>query len=558
MWAIRILSGPQAGQIFPLKGGEHRLGRGSTCELKINSDSVSKEHASVLVTGDKMILSDLNSRNGTFVNGVRVQNQRLDLGDKISLHDVLLDVLQVPNDMHTGQPMMPHNGAYAAPPPAWAGNAAVQLHRQGEQAAYNYSPSSPQSAPYLHAMEAGQAAEQPAAAAKYSANSVNALLQNVGIYIDNVAMPGVYSLVKTMPFRYALMAMVAIYVLIVTALSTIPVVNTTKQNIKQESIRRAKTIARNMAANNRLAVISDNDNRMDVRQSELEEGVTTAVIIRAKDGTIMAPANRRGDFVNKPFVNKARREEKEVADFIDDSNLGVSVPISVYSAESGNQTIVAYAIILYDMGSLAINASQTFSLFIQTLFIALLVGFILYFFLFKIVEQPIDALNGQLDEALREGREDIGTEYQYSAIERLISNINSALSRIDRSGNSAQEVNFTVNRDIEAANVVNMLSLPGIAVNAIDDRVVTSNEAFDRLIGGGVNLTGQPLTAIPDVALQENLRDLIPQMRANVSGIATGEIPFAGAKYQIKGHAVLSGNDPAYFLMFIIPSESSG
>jgi hypothetical protein len=272
----------------------------------------------------------------------------------------------------------------------------------------------------------------------------------------------------------------------------------------------------------------------------------------------MAPANRRGDFVNKPFVNKARREEKEVADFIDDSNLGVSVPISVYSAESGNQTIVAYAIILYDMGSLAINASQTFSLFIQTLFIALLVGFILYFFLFKIVEQPIDALNGQLDEALREGREDIGTEYQYSAIERLISNINSALSRIDRSGNSAQEVNFTVNRDIEAANVVNMLSLPGIAVNAIDDRVVTSNEAFDRLIGGGVNLTGQPLTAIPDVALQENLRDLIPQMRANVSGIATGEIPFAGAKYQIKGHAVLSGNDPAYFLMFIIPSESSG
>lgn len=546
MWAVRILSGPQAGQVFPIQSGNHRVGRGANCEIKINSNSVSKEHAAFLVTGDKLILTDLNSRNGTFVNGVRIQNQRLDANDKISLHDVLLDVLSVPDDMRINtRPLTPKGGVYSAPPPAWAGNAALQLQRQPQNGYPDLQMSQP----------SGSSEAAPMSSAQVSAQSISALLYNFKIYIDNVAMPGVYRIAQSMPFRYAIAGMMAIYVLIVTALSTIPVVNTTKQNIKAESIRRARTIARNMAAQNRQGAIEDNETKMSVRQAELEEGITTAVIIRAKDGTIMAPANKRGDFVNKPFVNKARREEKDVAEFIDDSNLGVSVPISVYSPENGNQTVVAYAIVLYDMGSLAINASQTFSLFIQTLAISLLVGAVLYFFLFKIIEHPINALNRDLDEALREARDDITTDYKLPPIERLISNINSALSRIDHSG-GAHQVKTVINRDLEAANLLQMVPSAAIVVNAIDERIIGANHTFDRLIGGGVNLTGQPMTSIPDVALQENLRELIPKMRMSTSTIAESEIPFAGAKYLINGHAIMGAEEPAYFMILIKAQEN--
>ena len=540
MWAIRFLSGPQAGQIVPLTGGKHRLGRAPTCEVKINSNSVSKEHAAILVTGDKVIITDLDSRNGTFVNGVRVQNQRLNLGDKISLHDVLIDVLQVPDDMRLNQPMMPNAGVYAAPPPAWAGSAAVQLQNQ-------YTPD-PQGGPHLHAQSHDHAPAQP----QMAANSVSALLYNFKIYIDNVAMPGVYSIVQTMPFRYALAAMVTIYVVIVTALSTVPVVNTTKQNIKQESVRRAKTIARNMAAMNRQAVVQNNDVGMSVRLAELEEGVTTAVIIKA-DGTILAPANKRGEFVNKPFVHRARREEKEMADFIDDSNLGVSVPISIYSPESGNQTVVAYAVVLYDMGALAINATQTFKLFIETLAIALLVGAILYFFLFKIVEHPIESLNTQLDDALREGRDDLVSEYQFAPIEKLTSNINSALSRIDHSGGGGQPV-FVASRDMEAANLVAMMSAAAIAINAIDDRVIVANDGLNAMVAGGVQ-NERPVAEITDPALKANLLGLIPRMRAAVSEIVVDDLPFAGQKYIVRGQAVMGPTDPAYYLVILTPAD---
>lgn len=549
MWAIRILSGSQAGQIFPLTAGNHRLGRATTCEVKINSNSVSKEHAIVLVTSDKVILSDNNSRNGTFVNGVRIQSQRLNLGDKIGLHDILFDVIRIPDNMHAGQPIRPQGGVYSAPPPAWAGSAAKQLvhvhHVQHD--------------PHLHvhaqAVDEDEAHMSGPPPQKMSAASLGAVFYNFKIYIDNVAMPGVYALAKSMPFRYALAALVSIYVVIVTALSTIPVVNITKQNIRQESMRRAKTIAKNMAVNNTHAVITDNEMGLDIRAAELEEGVTTAVILRAKDGTIMAPASKRGEFVNKPFVNKARREEKDMAEFIDDTSLGVSIPIKAYTPETGNQSVIGYSIILYDTGALAMNASQTFSLFIQTLAIALIIGFFLYYLLHKIFENPIEVLNVNLDDALREGRDDITTDYQLPPLERLVANINSALSRIDRSSGS-EEVNVVVNRDVEAANLMKMILSPAVVINAIDERVIASNMAFDGLVGGGVNLTGQALTAIPDVSLQEQLRDLIPRMRSSVGEMATGSIPFAGLKYEISAQAVLSGNEPAYYLVVLNPMEN--
>ena len=556
MWALRLLTGPQAGQIFPLQPGKSTIGRGSNCEVKIDSTSVSKEHAVILVMEDKIILTDLNSRNGTFVNGVRIQNQRLNFGDKMSLHDVLIDVMQVPNTMNmsNGRPMMPSGGVYPAPPPAWAGNAAVRLEEQmlsDQQAqAMAYNQAHPIPSDWQNRPAPAPNASSSAGGMQVSANSLSGLFNNFRIYIDNVAMPGVYHIAQQLEYRYAIAALLGLYMFVVTALSTVPVVNTTRNNIRQESLRRARTIARQMAAANRQPLIEKNELQISIRSAELEEGVTSAILLNAKDGTIIAPATKRGEFVNKPFVNKARREDSEIAISIDDSTLGVSVPIKIYNPESGSQSVVAYAIILYDTGSLAMNSTDAFALFIENLGIAFVVGAFLFFFLMKLIEHPIQSLNAQLDEALREGRDDLKTPYHFPTLESLGSNINSALSRISDDGG---EVAFVANRDAEAANLVRITSEPALAVNAIDDRVITTNPAFDRLVGGGVNLTGRPLTDIPDMALQENLRDLLPRMRDNVAEVATNQIPFPGKKYEVNGQAILSANEPAYYFIVFIP-----
>jgi hypothetical protein len=572
MWGVRILSGSQAGQIVALHPGKNRLGRAPSCEVKIASTSVSKEHAEILNVDGKLIVTDLNSRNGTFVNGVRIQNQRINVGDKISLHEILLDVVAIPASaqastqfLNSNSPAVmranaggfapPAAGAFATPAaPAWAGNLAMKLDPQYHAAAaHEIHPHGPGS---LHA-HSDAALDLHAQAQNHSSREWQQdPLSRANRYIDEVAMPGIYAIVRALPFRWALGLFITVLITIITALSIVPMMTTTKHNIQAESIRRAKTIARVMRDNNKRFIAEHNEAAMDVRSAELEEGVVAAFIINAKDGTVMAPANKRGEFANKPFVNQARREDREFADFVDGSSeLGVSVPIMFYNSETGSQSIAAYAVVLYDTGAMAMPAEQTLGLFIQTLAISLVAGGIFFLFLYRIIEAPLTAVHAQLDGALREGRDDIKTEYQFPVLEQLVSNINSALSRIGQNDAASSAMAPIANRDIEAANIVRMLRVPAIAINAIDERIIISNLDFENLIGGGINLAGRPITDIPDIALQQNLLDLLPKMRSNSAEIAYGSIPFAGENFELSGQAVLGSTEIQYFLVTL---NSSG
>jgi adenylate cyclase len=69
---------------FPL-GNKTSLGRHPNNTLRLVDREVSKEHASIERVGNTFLLRDLNSSNGTFVNGRKVRELRLRDGDEISL-----------------------------------------------------------------------------------------------------------------------------------------------------------------------------------------------------------------------------------------------------------------------------------------------------------------------------------------------------------------------------------------------------------------------------------------------------------------------------------------
>ncbi len=563
-FAIRILNGSQAGQIVPLVVGYNIIGRSPSCQIKLASNSVSKEHATVLMTEDgKIILTDMNSRNGSFVNGLRVQNQKLNSGDKLTFHDMVVELLELPPGYD------PRFAAAAGGMPAWAGNAAVNLQPQYGQAQYgqpnaigvssplghdnmqpDYNAASAASA-HASGLASGHVSSHadPTPQANYTGNSILDFFENIRIYVDHVAMPGIYAVVQRMNYRQGLMLFVSMYVIMVTVVATVPMVTMTKKSIRQESVRRAKTIARNLAAINRQAILERNEVAVTVRMAELEEGVSNALVL-AKDGTILAPANKRGEFSKLPFVNQARREERETDGFIDDSSLGVAIPIARYNPETGSQEAAAYAVVLYDMGSMAMNPAQTLGLFIQIFLLAALIGVLLYFFLQRVVEHPLQLLGLQLDDALREGRDDLSTPYQYPLLEKVISNVNSALSRAANAGSGYQSPGAVLNRDIEANNVVRMLPVPSISINAIDERIISTNGHFDQLVGGGVALNGRSLSEIPDSSLQDNLRELVPKMRDQLGNIAFSSIPFSGQQYEINGQAIVGNSgEAAWYLI---------
>lgn len=82
---LTVLSGPDTGRVFPVKG-EPVFGRGRECAVRVDDSSVSRAHARIVTKGElHWFLEDLKSRNGTFVNGVRVYRHELSDGDHIQL-----------------------------------------------------------------------------------------------------------------------------------------------------------------------------------------------------------------------------------------------------------------------------------------------------------------------------------------------------------------------------------------------------------------------------------------------------------------------------------------
>ena len=83
---LTVMSGGSTGYVHKLALGGNVIGRAPTAELRIVDDGISREHARVRHDGDALFVEDLDSRNGTFLNGERIAAAaRLKEGDKIQV-----------------------------------------------------------------------------------------------------------------------------------------------------------------------------------------------------------------------------------------------------------------------------------------------------------------------------------------------------------------------------------------------------------------------------------------------------------------------------------------
>jgi serine phosphatase RsbU (regulator of sigma subunit) len=82
-------NGPLASHQYPLHGQRVIMGRHPNCDLVIDQGAVSRQHAQLTRVADDYYLEDLNSRNGTYVNGTFLEGRhRLLDGDRIRVCDL--------------------------------------------------------------------------------------------------------------------------------------------------------------------------------------------------------------------------------------------------------------------------------------------------------------------------------------------------------------------------------------------------------------------------------------------------------------------------------------
>ena len=117
--------GPQPGQTFVLDQDLLTLGRDPGNNIVINDPQVSRQHTRIVRQGDLMVVEDMGSTNGTFVNGMRLTEPHtlansdvIGLGDVVTLtyYGVDIAATEVLAGSPTASPALP---SYGPPPPTF-------------------------------------------------------------------------------------------------------------------------------------------------------------------------------------------------------------------------------------------------------------------------------------------------------------------------------------------------------------------------------------------------------------------------------------------------------
>ena len=124
---LHILSGSLEGKSFELAEDHITIGRALDNMLRFADGTVSHHHAAFVLDGDNYKLRDLNSTNGTRVNGLRTTEVLLHDGDQIRMGSVEMRYESAAKK--ASQPLPPMTagvdlsqvGAGGPPPPSFAG-----------------------------------------------------------------------------------------------------------------------------------------------------------------------------------------------------------------------------------------------------------------------------------------------------------------------------------------------------------------------------------------------------------------------------------------------------
>src|SRR5947209_16281971 len=98
------VTGPLKDSAFELCGEELSVGRDSSNDVRVSDSLLSRRHCAVRREGEGFSLLDLDSLNGTFVNGRPIREHALEHGDQITVGESRFVFL-----LHEGEPATPRS-----------------------------------------------------------------------------------------------------------------------------------------------------------------------------------------------------------------------------------------------------------------------------------------------------------------------------------------------------------------------------------------------------------------------------------------------------------------
>jgi len=103
LYNLIVKKGSEIIKVYSIKKNEVLVGRHSESDLILDDPLVSRRHCKILIKNDSIFIEDLNSTNGTFLNGKRISFSELKVGDEISIgiYNLIVSAKDIPLDEST-------------------------------------------------------------------------------------------------------------------------------------------------------------------------------------------------------------------------------------------------------------------------------------------------------------------------------------------------------------------------------------------------------------------------------------------------------------------------
>jgi|GEM_PF-3332341 pSer/pThr/pTyr-binding forkhead associated (FHA) protein len=558
MWTLRFLNGPLTGKSISLQASQV-IGRDPMCDIVLSDPGVSKRHAELRIENGELWLKDLGSSNGTYVNGVRIQRQELQLGDKVGFYQFIAEVgigqksltLVSNHDAGAERGLVPKGDQLPSSPP-WA------LGQVSAGALGTPSVASTSASDWNHTSSGPESPKAPTKS--QSASTGGDLFQKAQEFVERKILPDVVSLSDRLSLKGLFLTIASLFILLVSILSVLPMYIVTQDSVKQESFLRALSVARAVASVNEERMRTEGVKGFVTELIYKEPGVEDVYLI-GPDGVVVAPMELAGSLPK--HVSFAREVRGRPREFARESGglVMAAVPVMAFDSRQQMNVAKAHVVVAYRPEVLKFNDERVFGLFVQVLLIGFIVGALLFFSLYKVVEYLFRHMYQELEKAVRAGADQIEFRHKLPLLEELVTLINQVLT-FAKEGQRKQDAGSAggvMQRTFQLRNLCDMIPYPSLLVS-VSGTIDHVNLAFRSLM----DLPSEPGQAqptiyqIPDQAVQKNFEFILKNSTDKPDQPVHDELEIAGNVFVVSGQMFSLGElGQELCLIRISPKEAA-
>jgi len=522
-----IVSGPNRGSSFSLIDGENSIGRQMDNHIVLTASKVSKRHCALLVTNDDVFLRDEGSTNGTFVNGALVKKQALKPGDKVSVGDFVMELVQVGGMQAGGMPIQVENAMMGGAMNGMGGALAVGGAIPGAM------PGRPSIEPITHGAPVVEAPKD--------------LPEKIKFLFEGKIMPFFYGMMMKSEYRSIVAILIAAVVGVAVVGSTMPMSDLAEKSVQREGLIRARVLAREVADRFLPAIANHTESQIDLSQLENEESVKLVAITNT-NLQIIAPQSRLNQLLaggrEAAFAIMMAKRFKDGYEhgtgvLVDPTTAVYVEPIKTTDPRQVTTQISAMVVVAIDFSD---NMLQTGGLGVAYgtgFVIAGIAGILAYFILLRLSFKPYEVLNDDLDQVLRGELPKVTHEFKIEETAPLWDNVNAAVQRIPKGGGGdfhtgAEDVIVNWDAEFAAVRALAEAGQSGFIGFDASQMVVALNPQFEEISGIRMDAIGQTLQQIArDQAFLMLVNDLKDRVESSPSRSALDEFEFSGVSYQV-------------------------